>query len=813
MAFLKKITELKEQIKYFEELTANLEHSSNHKQFAIQLSALKKLLDQHLMSNKWQVKWWTNTPIEVEKDQIKVRVQVGGFKFTEADKTTPITVLIRVSFDSTEVSTTLNQPTKSNDGWHAFRGEVQIPIDFLSGSFTINVTTTVGGKTHSLSDQRSLPEIDPEGQEVLAYLNGLNLEKDSLTIYAKLKTETVEGKSLRELDAFKAEIEAAIADIQNNMLSPAQNMSGAGKALFEKLLKEQPINCKSYFHRHYESEWKDGTTAYYNIMHFVVNLHTHKISDFTTEYIQPLQTKLAEVVQEMDQIKTANAKIEAAYHNNLIEIAEKTAIGGIIVRKIKEICGLIADYEALKEDHAFLNEPEGTDAFKLVVKDRDTVIQPIFQTLEGLKAKHVALGKTIVENYDLLYRPNGSLRGGKETKALRKELKKEENEATFSLSIFTTEEEVLILHEHIFGKIKLFATRATDFYKDYHRIWLDFSRIDQSTPEMSIKAYDPILDKEFKEKFEKSIETFDDGEKARSGLSLGEVNNTLTDEQGINPEDVQQGSIGDCYFLSGVEALARFDANQIYGGPDSIISEPDSDGNYTVQLYIPDPLPTDAKHLRRVRIKVKPTFVEAKIVLKNTKQVKTSTDPEYLKPEKTPFFAKSGKEEKKGEKGEMWVQLLEKAIAELEGSYGEITGDKNEIPLSGLEMLTGQRSTNYSLPVDLDTAINALITAQTTNQQTPMAKFATKSILPAMGSSAIGSGEKHTLYRPNTRLYAKHAYSLVRIINTTVNNEVFQLQNPHNHDIVEEGQAIDGGRLIEVTRAELSTYFSSIEIN
>lgn len=202
--------------------------------------------------------------------------------------------------------------------------------------------------------------------------------------------------------------------------------------------------------------------------------------------------------------------------------------------------------------------------------------------------------------------------------------------------------------------------------------------------------------------------------------------------------------------------------------------------------------------MKRVNIEVNPTFVNERIVEKD----KTLINPG---PDNITFqshFAKEGKE------GEMWVQLIEKALAQLEGSYQEVEGSKKDISLSGLEMLTGKKTTQYIIPDKLDDAIAAIITKSAT--KVPMAKFGTKDKLPNLSSATSASGEKYMDYRANTRLFANHAYSLVRVVNSTKGSEEFELQNPHNNDI--EG-AILGGKLIQVTKVEIETYFSSIEVS
>jgi hypothetical protein len=513
----------------------------------------------------------------------------------------------------------------------------------------------------------------------------------------------------------------------------------------------------------------------------------------------PLEKKLSSVIELIQHLESVNKKMEDEYDDSLLKIREKSIPAAQLVKKIKEICDLIPKFEKLRENHSFLNELEGTDAFRLVVKEKE-LISNIFIELEEIKTKHIQLSIDIETQYSELYKRNGKFK----IRQLNNEAKKLDN-ATIKLNIFNGSISTLNLHDFLFGSIAVFIHKANNLYTNYYPIWLDFSRIKLSSEELSIKAYNPVLDKKFTDDFrQKTLSNFSEEEKTKSKLVLIEETN-LIDNDGINPEDVNQGALGDCYFLSGVESLARFDKKKIFGDKDSIISSPDEDGNYTVKLFVPDN--TSDNGMKKVFIKVKPTFVNKQIITKNNKQIKTSSDPDFIKLKPTPLFADDGDDK-------MWVQLLEKALAELEGSYGEIAGDKIDINLTGLEMLTGVRSTSYSLPEKIDEILNQLVTDYTTNNKIPMAKFSTKHNLPNLSSeNTAESGEKYTFYRPDIRIYAQHAYSLVNIINVTKNNEVLQLKNPHNNNIKVKGKEIGGGKLIEVTRDELIEYFSSIEIN
>ena len=129
----------------------------------------------------------------------------------------------------------------------------------------------------------------------------------------------------------------------------------------------------------------------------------------------------------------------------------------------------------------------------------------------------------------------------------------------------------------------------------------------------------------------------------------------------IEMGDVQQGSLGDCYFLSSVASLCKF--------PNLIKrmfrqSAKNEDGFYEITLYI------DGKRQIIIVDDYLPAF----------------------KKNKKPCYAQSNK-------NEIWVMLLEKAWAKVNGGYANIISG---LPCEAMEFLTGVGSLIYDLE-NLDT--------------------------------------------------------------------------------------------------------------
>ncbi|WP_158247569.1 C2 family cysteine protease [Actinomyces qiguomingii] len=197
---------------------------------------------------------------------------------------------------------------------------------------------------------------------------------------------------------------------------------------------------------------------------------------------------------------------------------------------------------------------------------------------------------------------------------------------------------------------------------------------------------------------------------------------------GASPDDISQGSVGDCWYITSLQAVAQADPSVI---EDAITDN--GNGTYTVRLYNDgDPVyitvTTDQVVDQDGTGKGSPTFAR-------------STDPK-----------------------EMWPAIMEKALASYEGSYGAIESDS---PGRGMEVITGKKSTrnNDATAKDVADTLNNGGAVTVASKAAP-----TKGILWWEEEIEYDDPSQHPdkLYRPNAvdsngtplpdRLHYSHAY-------------------------------------------------------
>lgn len=150
---------------------------------------------------------------------------------------------------------------------------------------------------------------------------------------------------------------------------------------------------------------------------------------------------------------------------------------------------------------------------------------------------------------------------------------------------------------------------------------------------------------------------------ANAGV-YGEVPHDLV-VQGVDPDDIAQGSIGNCWWMASLGAVAHADPSVIEGAITS-----NANGSYTVRLY-DDGAPV------YVTVTPEMVLVDGKPSL--------ARSPQYLLSDNQTMGY------------ELWPMVMEKALALHYGDYEKTEGGTADV---GLEILTGVPSTNHA-PGDL----------------------------------------------------------------------------------------------------------------
>ena len=146
------------------------------------------------------------------------------------------------------------------------------------------------------------------------------------------------------------------------------------------------------------------------------------------------------------------------------------------------------------------------------------------------------------------------------------------------------------------------------------------------------------------------------------------------DDHAIDPNDVAQGALGDCYLMAGMIAVARANPEAI-----SELIVDNGDGTFDVTLYIRESRWGDPKKVTKT--------IDARLPMKHGD---------------SPLYAKKG-DEGEGET-ELWAALIEKTVAQHKGSYDLISGGNisTDFEFHGAtELLTG-RNEGYMRTSGLD---------------------------------------------------------------------------------------------------------------
>ena len=164
-------------------------------------------------------------------------------------------------------------------------------------------------------------------------------------------------------------------------------------------------------------------------------------------------------------------------------------------------------------------------------------------------------------------------------------------------------------------------------------------------------------------------------------VAEGGVKAPLLCSDGILPEDIVQGGLGDCWLLCSISAVAEFPAliRSLFKTKNY-----NPYGKYTVTLF--DIYANSFVNIEvDTRVPCEGTRKEVRDRREKRKNIKSAADLSRAEPLAKPRYTGPVG-------GELWVPLLEKAVAKLLGSYGELEGGRTS---KGLKILTGYPVVEY----------------------------------------------------------------------------------------------------------------------
>jgi hypothetical protein len=150
------------------------------------------------------------------------------------------------------------------------------------------------------------------------------------------------------------------------------------------------------------------------------------------------------------------------------------------------------------------------------------------------------------------------------------------------------------------------------------------------------------------------------------------------DKHEVDPNDVEQGHLGDCWLLAGLMAIARSNPSLIKN-----MIKPAGPGLWAVTFHFPS---------------MTGAFEQETVVVDGRVPVE--------KEGRKPFFVGVG-DQKDGQK-ELWPILIEKAYAKTQGKYFNIKGSNSPKDHNAMELVSGKRSTRLDPQTDEETLLNEL---------------------------------------------------------------------------------------------------------
>ncbi|MBM4319575.1 MAG: hypothetical protein FJ125_06370, partial [Deltaproteobacteria bacterium] len=198
------------------------------------------------------------------------------------------------------------------------------------------------------------------------------------------------------------------------------------------------------------------------------------------------------------------------------------------------------------------------------------------------------------------------------------------------------------------------------------------------------------------------------------------------DEHEVAPNDVKQGSLGDCYLVAALAAVAKTDPEIIKN-----MIKDNGDGTYTVSF-----------HLKEGRVGIYSSGSKVSIRVTQELPVRYGS---------TPAFAKTGDTGNDGP--ELWVALIEKAWAVHQGSYEQARGSKATMNADIMSFLTGAQTNSITCSGMAESDLLKAMVAGSTGGHPMTASMPTKE---AAGEDVVKLAEEKGLY-------FNHAYTIMTV--------------------------------------------------
>lgn len=264
-----------------------------------------------------------------------------------------------------------------------------------------------------------------------------------------------------------------------------------------------------------------------------------------------------------------------------------------------------------------------------------------------------------------------------------------------------------------------------------------------------------------------------------------QVEGTPFDADGVSADDVVQGGLGDCFFLSALASLAQRRPAALQR---MVVDH--GDGTYTVTLY--------AQHKGQSAAAPVPVTLDGK--LPELPGKKGAAD--------APVFASSP------DKRELWVALVEKAAATLAAS-GYRTLNRGGSETDAMLLLTGQPAQSTDIHgTDASAVYDRLKAACDAGQLTTAGTFSQKEIGPhlqRLSRQGLTPFDPKTFSYDKEKLVEGHAYTVLSVGEQNGQKYV-ELRNPWADTVPDgEGDGKDDG-VFKMPLAEFAAVFQEYSV-